>query len=161
MSDPNVRLAAPSELATVANHFRRMWLDTGFSPESIRADWRSRIDAFMEHAQRERQARAFVALEGGAIVGSAVGQLWEPLSPAILRDKVRKYGYIWGVYVDPAARRLGLGAALTRATMEYLESIDCTRILLHASPQGRPIYINLGFAETNELALELPLTDER
>ena len=42
------------------------------------------------------------------------------------------------------------------ATMDYLESIDCTRALLHASPQGRPIYLTLGFEESNELALDLP-----
>ena len=37
----------------------------------------------------------------------------------------------------------------------YLRTIGCTRALLHASPQGEPVYKSLGFETSNEMWLEL------
>ena len=39
--------------------------------------------------------------------------------------------------------------------IEYLKSIACTRVILHASPSGKPVYSSLGFSESNEMRLDL------
>jgi hypothetical protein len=37
----------------------------------------------------------------------------------------------------------------------HLKALNCTRVLLHASPAGKPVYSRLGFSETNEMHLDL------
>lgn len=37
----------------------------------------------------------------------------------------------------------------------YLKSIGCTKIMLHPSPQGKFLYSNLGFNQTNKMGLDL------
>lgn len=38
---------------------------------------------------------------------------------------------------------------------DCLKSLGCTRVILHASPFGKPIYSHLGFSESNEMQLDL------
>ena len=54
-------------------------------------------------------------------------------------------GWIGGVAVVPAHRRIGLGGALTEAIVEFLEGRGLATVLLHATALGRPVYERLGF----------------
>ena len=56
-----------------------------------------------------------------------------------------KTGWLGSVFVMPAGRRQGIGTALTRAAVQYLQQLGCGTIVLLASPYGRPIYERLGF----------------
>jgi GNAT superfamily N-acetyltransferase len=67
----------------------------------------------------------------------------------------RKYGYIWGVYVEPAYRKQGIAKQLTSATVNYLKAVGCTRAVLNASPLGKPVYESLGFSNSNAMQLDL------
>jgi ribosomal protein S18 acetylase RimI-like enzyme len=109
----------------------------------------------MSHARQELGYKAFVAEIDGIVVGSVGCQLFAGLYPHILTDQYRKYGYIWGVYVEPPYRAQGLGKKLTSRAQEYLKSLACTRVILHASPSGKPVYSSLGFSESNEMRLDL------
>jgi ribosomal protein S18 acetylase RimI-like enzyme len=116
--------------------------------------------AFLGAARRDLRYRAFVAeLEDGRVIGSAGCQLFAGLYPDILEPAQRRYGYIWGVYVEPDQRRGGIGRRLTEAATAYLTSIGCTHALLHAAPSGHSVYAGLGFEPTNEM--RLPLTGTR
>jgi predicted GNAT family acetyltransferase len=81
--------------------------------------------------------------------------LFAGLYPDIIANRSRKYGYIWGVYVEPSYRKQGIATKLTAKTIEYLKAIGCTRTMLNASPSGKPVYFNLGFSESNEMRLDL------
>ncbi|MEM7738712.1 MAG: GNAT family N-acetyltransferase [Deinococcota bacterium] len=85
---------------------------------------------------------------------AACQQFAGPYPFAFMPSK-RLYGYIWGVRVVPDARRQGLATLLTKACRDYLGQLGCNRILLHASPQGRKVYEQLGFEPSNEMRLEL------
>jgi GNAT superfamily N-acetyltransferase len=52
-------------------------------------------------------------------------------------------------------RRQGIASQLTNKTIEYLKSLGCTRVILHASPFGKPVYESLGFSLSNEMRLDL------
>src|SRR5918993_5269798 len=54
-------------------------------------------------------------------------------------------GWVGGVAVVPAHRRIGLGGALTEAIVEFLEAGGAATVLLHATALGRPVYERLGF----------------
>jgi ribosomal protein S18 acetylase RimI-like enzyme len=61
---------------------------------------------------------------------------------------------ILNVYVEPAWRRRGVGEALMRSLLRALAERKVTRIVLHASDDGRRLYERLGFVSTNEMLLE-------
>lgn len=153
--DFKVREASPHEDSLIAQHFYQMWQDNDVSTCSIRSDWLNITLQFISHARQELCYKAFVAEVDGLVVGSSGCQLNACLYPNVLEDHYRKYGYIWGVYVEPPYRGQGIAKQLTGTALEYLKSISCTRVVLHASPSGKPVYSNLGFNETNEMRLDL------
>ena len=152
-----IRAGGPDDDALIAEHFRQMWRDNGILEDRICESWRADVLGFVSFARQSLEYRAFLAELEGEIVGSASCQLFAGLYPNILKAEQRKYGYVWGVYVQPDCRSRGIATALTRATLDHLRALACTHALLHASPSGRPVYDALGFQTTNELRLELPL----
>lgn len=153
--DFQIRTGQIHEDGQIADHFYQLWIDNQVAPGDLREDWRDRTLQFMVHARSELNYQSFVAEMDGKIVGSAGCQLFAGLYPIPFQERYRKYGYLWGVYVEPAYRRRGIAAALTQTAVEYLRSLHCTRAILHASPAGKPVYKTLGFRESNEMRLDL------
>ena len=110
---------------------------------------------FMTQVRQELSFQAFVAVVDNKIVGSASCQLFAGLYPMPFKPDVRKYGYIWNVFVESAYRRRGIATELTRNAIAYLKSLGCTHAILHASPYGKPVYENLGFVAHNEMILKI------
>lgn len=150
----NLRETAPSEDALLAEHFYHLWLDNDVPPDSIQPNWREITLEYIQQARRELDFKAFVIEVEEKAVGSASCQLFAGLYPLVLAEHHRKYGYIWGVYVEPAYRGQGLAKKLTLATINHLKSLGCTRAILHASPSGKPVYTSLGFLESNEMRFD-------
>jgi GNAT superfamily N-acetyltransferase len=90
---------------------------------------RPELEFYVGHAH----CHLLVADTDGTIVGTAL---------ATVSNRI---GWLGLVFVDPAMRGRGLGAALTRAALELLASLDCRSVLLAASDLGHPIYHRLGF----------------
>jgi GNAT superfamily N-acetyltransferase len=152
-SDVAIRRAREAETGVVADHFRRMWLDIGWRPDALREDWADVVAAFVERARAEGDFAAFVAESDGEIVGTAACQVFSGLYPEIRLRASHLAGYVWGVYVRPSHRRLGLATRLTQAALDHLDAVGCTSVRLHASRDGAPVYRAMGFRETNELEL--------
>lgn len=151
----HIREALLEEDTLIAEHFYQMWRDNDVSANSIESDWLKITLEFIHRARQELGYQAFVAELDGQIVGSAGCQLFAGLYPHILTAEYRKYGYIWGVYVEAEYRGKGIAKHLTNKAVEYLKSKGCTRAILHASPSGKPVYSALGFLPTNEMSLNL------
>jgi ribosomal protein S18 acetylase RimI-like enzyme len=152
---PNYREASSAEDALIAEHFYAMWRDNEVPVASIRSDWQELTIEFLNDARRELAYKAFVVEVDGIVVGSAGCQLFAGLYPQIIEDSSRKYGYIWGVYVEPDFRGQSFAKRLTSLAVDYLKSLGCTRVILHASPSGKPVYTGLGFSESNEMRFDL------
>ena len=148
------REANLSEDALIAKHFYQMWRDLD-SVESIRSDWLDVTLEFINRARQELDYKAFVAEVDGGAIASASCQIFAGLYPLVLKEEQRKYGNIWGVYVEQTYRGQGIATKLISLAREYLQSLNCTRIILHASPLGKPVYTRLGFSESNEMRLDL------
>ena len=150
-----VREASLQEDALIAEHFYQMWLDNEIPADSIEPDWLNITLQFIEEARQQLFYKAFVAEVDNRVIGSASCQIFGGLYPHILKAEYRKYGYIWGVYVEPHYRGQGIAKKLTSTAVAHLKSIGCTRVILHASPLGKPVYSSLGFSQTNEMRLDL------
>ncbi len=149
-----IRLAKPVEHAALADAFYKMWLDNGMTASDFTHNWKAATLGFMAEVSDCHEGCAYVAVDGEFVAGTAQAHISRKLYPQALKPEVRKDGYIWGVYVDPAYRRQGLARRLTQACMTHLRDVGCTRVILHASPTGRPVYEGLGFAATNEMRWE-------
>ena len=150
-----VREATLAEDTFIAAHFYHLWRDNEVPAELIQPDWKEIILQFIDRARQELRYQAFVAEAEDRIVGSAGCQLFAGLYPLALIETYRNYGYIWGVYVEPAYRGKGIAKQLTHRAIAHLKSLGCTQAILHASPSGRPVYSGLGFTTSNEMRLDL------
>ena len=148
-----VRQAGLVDGTVVAENFYKMWKDYGLD-ELLREDWQEITLQFIEQAKTSLSFAAFIAEANDQIIGSVACQRFSGLYPDVFEQSERNYGYIWGVYVSPQYRGRGVGKTLTETADDYLRSIGCTRVLLHASPMGRSIYTSLGFIDSNEMGLD-------
>ena len=150
-----IREATQQEDTLIAKYFYLMWQDIGVPDDAINPNWLEMTLQFIEQARRDLFYKAFVAEVDSAVVGSASCQLYSGLYPNVLIPEYRKYGYIWGVYVEPSYRKQGIAKQLTSATVNYLKAVGCTRAVLNASPLGKPVYETLGFSSSNAMQLDL------
>ena len=154
-----IRSATPIDDALIAAHFYHMWRDNDVPVEAIAPNWQVEIQHYLDDARRSLDYQAFVAevddAEPCQIVGSVGCQRFAGLYPNILNASYRQDGYIWGVYVEPVARRRGIATQLTDRAIAYLRSIGCTHAVLNASPAGRSIYSRLGFTDSNVMRRSL------
>jgi GNAT superfamily N-acetyltransferase len=142
----------------LATFYYRHWLDMDTNEQAIAADWRERALAFIADARRRKSFAGFCAVLDDEPVGSACCQIMERVYPAFHTSDASVVGYIWGVYVTPALRGQGVGAALVTKCTHYLKGQGCGRVLLHAGERARPLYDRLGFQPTDELALMIEAT---
>jgi GNAT superfamily N-acetyltransferase len=117
---PAIRPARPEDLARLGPVYEQ----TGFG---------ARLARVVGFARARLEGEVVVAEAAGELVGVAAGAAFAAT------------GWIGGVAVVPAARRVGLGGALTEAVVELLEASGAATVLLHATEPGRPVYERLGF----------------
>ncbi|MGB3512591.1 MAG: GNAT family N-acetyltransferase [Microcoleaceae cyanobacterium] len=151
----NIRPATSQEDAIIAEHFYQLWQDIGVPADSIESNWLEISIDFIKNARSNLYYQAFFAEIDNTIIGSVSCQLFAGLYPHILKPEYRKYGYIWGVYVESNYRRQGIAKKLMGEATAHLKSIGCTRAILHASSLGKFLYSRLGFDENNEMRLDL------
>lgn len=98
---------------------------------------------FLDRAQAADAVRSWLAEADGRAVGIVTMLLYDmPPRPEELR--VRE-GYIVNMYVEPAARRRGIGRSLLDACLASVTDLHIRRVFLHAMPDGRPMYEAAGF----------------
>ncbi|HEX8806977.1 MAG TPA: GNAT family N-acetyltransferase [Candidatus Aquilonibacter sp.] len=146
-----LRVAHAHELPDIASTWLAMFEEAGKHRESEFAPgWRERFIAHFSERIERGDARYFVAVEDGHIIGTA-GAFFTEAYPAAIHGL--RSGYIFGVYVHPNHRGQGLARALTNLAIDFLRAGNPWAIRLHASNAGRPIYEQLGFVPTNEMEL--------
>ena len=117
---PAIRSARPGDLARLG-------------PVYEQAGFGGRLAKVVGFARARLDGEVVVAEAGAEIAGVAAGAVFGGT------------GWIGGVAVVPAHRRIGLGGALTEAIVEFLEGRGLATVLLHATALGRPVYERLGF----------------
>lgn len=127
----------------------------GVSNEFIRSDAEDVVRDFIATGRAKHRMMAFLAIIDDRVVGSAACQEQQLPYPDVTVPAFRKFGYIWHVFVEPAARNQGIASELVRRALGYLRSIDCTKAVLHSSDAGERLYARLGFQLAKEMRLGL------
>lgn len=64
-----------------------------------------------------------------------------------------RQGIVLNVYTEPAFRRRGLARRLMQEILAWVRETQLDSLVLHAAPDGRALYEQMGFAPTNEMRL--------
>ncbi len=112
-------------LMTAADLELGMRLKTQAGWNQTEADWRRALDL--------QPDGCFVAELDGVAVGTVTVCVFG------------RVAWIAMVLVDASLRGRGIGTALMRRALEYLDGKDVASVRLDATPLGRPIYEKLGF----------------
>ncbi len=126
------------------------------SKESIDEEVEKYLNNFME----TENFTGFVAEKDGKIVGTSAVAFSDILPAAsYLNGRV---AYISNVFVFPESRKQGIAKKLFELVVSEALLRNCSKISLHASKDGEPVYKKFGFVKTtnemeyiNEKFLEL------
>jgi ribosomal protein S18 acetylase RimI-like enzyme len=98
--------------------------------------------------------------DGGEGTGRILGYAYATLEPRNWNDLLDAAGKLNDVYVDPAARRQGVGRALCRAVLAELAARGAPRVVLMSAwrnPDAHVFFESMGFRRTMlEMTAELP-----
>ena len=86
---------------------------------------------------------AYVVEDVGELVSGGAGWLEEHLPSPYQLDGRR--GHIASMSTDPSARRRGHARTVLQALLEWMREQGLGRVDLRATPDGRPLYEELGF----------------
>lgn len=159
----SVRRATADDADVLAHHRAAMFRDMGtLRPEDYDA-LRAAVRPWFADAIPTGEYVAFVATPAGRtheIVGGAGMQL-RRLLPRPRADgagvELRPQALVMNVYTEPAWRRRGLAALLMEQVLAWAGEHGVGGMVLHASPEGRPLYERLGFVANNEMRYTGPL----
>jgi len=145
------RLATEEDAALIAEHRRRMYVDSG-QAESAAMDLM--VANFVEWVRPRLADGRYIGWlleDDGAVVGGA--GMWLMDFPPHWMDPEPVRAYLLNFYVEPVARGRGLAEMMLKAAVDEARRRGIGVVSLHASRMGRPIYERNGFEGTNEMML--------
>lgn len=147
-----VRPATPVDARRLAE-LRWEFRSARTTPLESQAEFVDRCAAWMQDALASGAWRAWIAVDGTAIVG----QVWAHMVPKLPNPAAEReqHMYISNMFVTPAARG-GVGTRLLDAALDHARHQRVDRVILWATERSRTMYQRHGFARGDRL-LELAL----
>jgi GNAT superfamily N-acetyltransferase len=158
MPDYLIRAVRPGDASAIARQRARMFADLGALAEADIGPLEAATRAQLEPLIDTGEYFGWLAVDegdGGDGIVAGVGAFLQRLLPRGRDLGVRRQAYVLNVYTEPAHRRRGLSTRLVQETIAWCRAHEVTRVTLHASTLGRPVYERLGFAATNEMRLDV------
>ncbi|MGB2868735.1 MAG: GNAT family N-acetyltransferase [Bacteroidota bacterium] len=149
-----IREATFADLDTVLHHRRSMFLDMGIKDESALIAMMKTSKPFFADRLKDGRYRAWLVENSShqVVAGSGIIIVDYHSSPA---DPTPRRPIIVNVYTESAYRRKGIARQLMKIMIDWCKKEGFGSVLLHASDEGRPLYEQLGFKQTNEMRLML------
>ena len=152
-----IRLATTLDRELLATHRVAMFRDMGRTTPEIEPPLLAACVEYLGEALERGEYVGWVA-ELRDTPHSAVGGAGVQLRPLLPRTDPRgtslllgREGLVLNVYVEPEFRRRGIARQLMETVIRWAPGAGIVRLVLHASADGRPLYEQLGFLESNEM----------
>lgn len=143
-----MRLATTADLDVLARHRVAMFVEMGSlaagSAESREIEDATRL--FVAETMASDEWFAWIVEDATGVLGSGAALL-RRLAPRPGHAAGGTEAYLLSFYTEPRARRRGVATTVMRACLAWCAARGITRITLHASDAGRPVYTPLGFAD--------------
>jgi len=150
-----LREATVADAATIARHRRLMFQAMGvFGPED-EPGFNAAVERYVERELPGGRFRAWIVeADGQPVAGGAllVHRGAVPF-PGFLDDE--PFATLFNVWTEPAHRRRGLAERIVRTMIDWCRERGIRRLSLHATEEGRGLYVRLGFEPTSEMRLTL------
>jgi GNAT superfamily N-acetyltransferase len=159
-NDARIRRATLADVNTIANHRAAMFLAMGSATPEIVPQLVADTAAFLLEAIPREEYLGWLAYLVGTpervVAGAGVQPRRVLPAPRKLADGRCHVGdgrqaIVINVYTEPAFRRQGLARRLMTEVLRWAAEVELDGLVLHAAPDGRPLYEQLGFAATNEM----------
>ncbi|QBF26587.1 GNAT family N-acetyltransferase [Pseudomonas tructae] len=148
------RPVGPSDAEMICSHRQDMFLEAGGNPEELRV-MTQHFRPWLQERLGDGRYYGFKLLDGDQPV-AAIGLMSIDWPPHPTHPTLDKRGYVLNVYVQPAYRRRGLASALMQAADAEFARRGITFAVLHATETGKPVYEQIGWAGTSEMAKSIP-----
>ena len=148
-----VRSADRADAAVVAHHRAAMFRDMGQVEPAEMAALESASCEYLTQALEKGEYVGWLVVCAGEVVAGG-GLIVHELLPRPGHLSGGEEAYVLNVYCEPPHRRRGLARALMETILDWCRGRRISRVSLHASDEGRPLYEGLGFTATNEMRLE-------
>lgn len=149
------RAANVADAALIADHRRAMFAAMGGYDEPVLEAVRSASEPWTARMIDEGKYLGWITEDEGRPVASA-GILILDWPPHPLDPAGESRAYLLNVFVDSGHRRQGLAHELVRLCQMEARRRNIRVVSLHASPEGAPLYEQLGFKTTNEMLFRFP-----
>lgn len=152
-SNYTTRTATVDDAPTIAHHRAAMFQDMGIIDhvEAVTLE-----AASLEYLLKAIDSEEYLAwlIESGDKTAAGGGLIIRRLLPRPGHMDGGFEAHILNIYTEPSHRRRGLARKIMTAMLDWCTQQGIKRITLHASDEGRPLYENLGFKQTNEMRFE-------
>ncbi|SEC48635.1 Acetyltransferase (GNAT) domain-containing protein [Streptomyces sp. 3213] len=148
--DPSrVRQAVEYDLVELVRLRALLFEDLGgdfFNPASADGAWLDALAVVLKEQLTADTVRILVVDgDDGAVAACGIGTVEQRLpGPHLCNGRI---GQVLGVVTDPAHRRRGHSRSIMRSLLDWFRDSDVSRVDLHASAEGEPLYRALGFTE--------------
>jgi GNAT superfamily N-acetyltransferase len=149
-----LRLATLDDLDLLVRHRRGMWEDIGMLGPGVPDPTQAAYRAWVRARLRSGRLVGFVVEEKGEPVAS--GCIWlQEIQPRPHLPGPR-WPYLMSMFTEPEHRGKGAAARIVGSAIAWSRRNGYSRLVLHASEAGRPVYKKFGFQPGIEMWLELP-----
>jgi GNAT superfamily N-acetyltransferase len=151
-----IRPCVLDDAPIIAHHRMSMFAEMGQVPAATLAkQLRDDSEAALRAALHDGSYVGWLALGDEDRIIAGAGATLLPMLPRMTADGARvaasRVPLVVNVYTEPAHRQRGIARALMQTVMDWAGDQGLDRVVLHASDAGRPMYVALGFAPTNEM----------
>ena len=152
-----IRRAGPDDIPVMARHRAAMFREMGELPDSLYDPLVTATRQLLTRMVADGEYVGWLAAPNerpAEIVAGAGVQLRTLLPRPTVRSGALRTGseaIVLNVYTEPAWRRRGAARALMDQVIAWVREQRVGRLVLHASPEGRALYEQLGFEPTNEM----------
>jgi ribosomal protein S18 acetylase RimI-like enzyme len=149
----DVRPVCADDLDLVCRHREAMFREAGRDDATLRT-MTTHFRAWLAPRLANGSYFGYVMCEHGVPV-AGIGLMLFDWPPHPMHPDTDQRGYVLNVYVEPGARRRGLARTLMKLADEAFAQRGIRYAVLHATDQGRPLYADLEWSGTTEMAKAL------